>query len=64
MTEQLKPRCEVPEIQPKPNATSVAMRTQAPTPVTPSDPFKPNALYFAACGVLCDVFWWARGKEN
>ena len=21
---------------------------------------EPPAVYFPACGVLCDVFWWAR----
>jgi hypothetical protein len=25
---------------------------------TPAPP--PHALYMPACGVLCDVFWWAR----
>ena len=22
----------------------------------------PPEVYFAACGALCDVFWWARRK--
>jgi hypothetical protein len=21
---------------------------------------EPPKVYFAACGVLCDIFWWAR----
>jgi hypothetical protein len=21
---------------------------------------EPPAIYFAACGALCDLFWWAR----
>jgi hypothetical protein len=27
------------------------------TPVIAAEPPK---VYFAACGSLCDVFWWAR----
>ncbi len=23
---------------------------------------EPPEIYFAACGALCDVFWWARRK--
>jgi hypothetical protein len=28
-------------------------------PVTPVEPPK---IYFAACGVMCDIFWWARSN--
>ena len=24
---------------------------------------QPPRVYFAACGALCDVFWWARRTE-
>ncbi len=24
----------------------------------------PPAVYLASCGVLCDVFWWARRKDD
>jgi len=24
----------------------------------------PPKIYFAACGALCDVFWWARRKDD
>jgi hypothetical protein len=23
----------------------------------------PAAVYVPACGVLCDIFWWARGAS-
>jgi hypothetical protein len=29
--------------------------TEAPASVV-----EPPAVYVAACGVLCDIFWWAR----
>jgi hypothetical protein len=28
----------------------------------PARPPEPAALYFPACGVLCDAFWWARRR--
>jgi hypothetical protein len=30
------------------------------TPVPPSTCTEPPKIYIPACGVLCDVFWWAR----
>jgi hypothetical protein len=24
----------------------------------------PPKIFFAACGALCDVFWWARRKDD
>ena len=24
---------------------------------------EPPAVYFPACGVLCDIFWWARRND-
>ncbi len=27
---------------------------------TPSSRVEPPKIYLPACGVLCDVFWWAR----
>lgn len=32
-------------------------KTAAPDGSTPTEPPK---IYFAACGTLCDIFWWAR----
>ena len=26
----------------------------------PAVPAEPPKIYIAACGVLCDIFWWAR----
>jgi len=26
----------------------------------PSAQVEPPKIYLAACGVLCDIFWWAR----
>jgi len=23
-------------------------------------PVEPPKIYFAACGAMCDIFWWAR----
>jgi hypothetical protein len=27
---------------------------------TPSTQAEPPRIYFAACGAMCDIFWWAR----
>jgi hypothetical protein len=27
-------------------------------------PLEPPAVYVPACGVLCDIFWWARRPAN
>ena len=27
-------------------------------------PLEPAAVYVPACGVLCDIFWWARRTAN
>jgi hypothetical protein len=27
-------------------------------------PAEPPALYFPACGALCDAFWWARHSDS
>jgi hypothetical protein len=27
---------------------------------TPLDQAEPPTVYLAACGALCDIFWWAR----
>jgi hypothetical protein len=32
-------------------------KTAAPDVSTSTEPPK---IYFAACGTLCDIFWWAR----
>ena len=32
-------------------------KTAAPDASTSTEPPK---IYFAACGTLCDIFWWAR----
>jgi hypothetical protein len=32
-------------------------KTAAPDSSTSTEPPK---IYFAACGTLCDIFWWAR----
>jgi hypothetical protein len=29
-----------------------------------TDNREPPAGYFPACGVLCDVFWWARRPQS
>jgi len=31
-----------------------------PGPVSPKTRVDPPKVYFAACGALCDIFWWAR----
>ena len=28
--------------------------------IVPAMPAEPPKIYIAACGALCDVFWWAR----
>jgi hypothetical protein len=33
-----------------------SMPTDDKTPA----PVEPPKIYFAACGAMCDVFWWAR----
>jgi hypothetical protein len=33
------------------------MPTEKEIPAAPAEPPK---IYIPACGVLCDVFWWAR----
>ncbi|HUA33058.1 MAG TPA: hypothetical protein VMA09_05595 [Candidatus Binataceae bacterium] len=25
---------------------------------------EPPAVYFPACGALCDIFWWARRNDS
>jgi hypothetical protein len=25
---------------------------------------EPPKIYIASCGVLCDIFWWARRKPD
>ncbi|MGA6970729.1 MAG: hypothetical protein WBY93_03800 [Candidatus Binatus sp.] len=35
-------------------------KTAAPDCSTPSTPAEPPRIYFAACGAMCDIFWWAR----
>ena len=25
---------------------------------------EPPAVYFPACGALCDIFWWARRDDS
>jgi len=62
MPEQQKPCYEVRESQPEPSATSVGIQAQAPALVASSEASEPPAHYVPACGVLCDIFWWARGK--
>ena len=32
-------------------------KTAAPDASTSTEPPK---IYFASCGTLCDIFWWAR----
>jgi hypothetical protein len=29
-----------------------------------AQPPEPAALYFPACGALCDAFWWARRRAS
>ena len=29
-----------------------------------ADPGEPPAIYIASCGVLSDIFWWARPKPS
>jgi hypothetical protein len=35
-------------------------KTAAADASPPSTQVDPPKIYFAACGALCDVFWWAR----
>jgi hypothetical protein len=36
-------------------------KTPAPDSSTPVEPLK---IYLPACGVLCDIFWWARRNPS
>jgi hypothetical protein len=35
-------------------------KNTAPDSAPPSTHVEPPKIYLAACGALCDVFWWAR----
>ncbi|HKN13037.1 MAG TPA: hypothetical protein VJX68_07550 [Candidatus Binatus sp.] len=35
-------------------------KTGAPDYSPPSTHVEPPKIYLAACGALCDIFWWAR----
>jgi len=35
-------------------------KTAAPDSAPPATRAEPPKIYVAACGVLCDLFWWAR----
>jgi hypothetical protein len=35
-------------------------RENNPDAAPASTQVEPPRIYFAACGALCDVFWWAR----
>ncbi|MGA7871578.1 MAG: hypothetical protein WCA22_11840 [Candidatus Binatus sp.] len=32
----------------------------APDSMPPANHVEPPKIYLAACGALCDIFWWAR----